>query len=331
MHTTFIHKQYRHLFAKAASVVWQNKLLIIPGLFVSLLANMGFFELFLGNADNLMPKFNWNFLLPIISFQSLITRLSALNVLATVLLFVLVALLVFGILLLSAWALAALVIFVSGLALEKPCALTQAITRARQFIWPVLFIAIVAKSISYISLNLISVPLLKLLDSASLLNYIFYFVAFIIFIALSVAVSVLMYYSILFLIIKKMPLIRAMESAFALFLKNWVTTLEFGFLLLLINLGTTLVFGLFASLLAFPFILFLIIAGVIKSQLVLLLATVMLLLVFMTVLLVTTGFVLAFYISSWTLLFLNLESNLTSKIHRLLHPFTFLYKKLFSR
>ncbi len=330
MHHSFKHKQYRHLFTKAASLVWQNKLLVILGLFVSLLANMSFFELFLGNADNLIPKFNWNFLLPIISFQGLIARLSALNILATVLLFILGALLVFGILLLSAWALGALVIFVSSLAEEKKCNPTQAIMRAKPFIWPILFIAIIAKSISYISMNLISVPLSQLLAVANLANYVIYFLAFVLFVGLSILVSVLMYYSIFFLIIEKMPLIQALESAFALFFRNWVTTLEFGLLLLLINLGTTLAFGLFASLLAFPFILFLIVAGIIKSQIVLMAATITLLLVFMAVLLLATGFIMAFYITSWTLLFLNLEENLSSKIHRLLHPFTFLYKKLFS-
>ena len=330
MHHSFSHQKYRHLFLKAAQIVWKNKLLIIPGLFISLLSNLGFYELFLGNADNLIPRFNWNFLFPIVSLEGLLNRLSLLHISATVVLFIIGALIVFGMLLLSSWALAALILFVSNLANEKTQSLKQIVSSARAFIWPVLFIAVIAKAISYISLNLISVPLLKLLAENNPLNYLFYIAAFIFFIAVSIFVSVVMYYSILLLINKKMPMLRAIETAFILFFRNWVTTIEFGLLLLLINIATTLAFGLFASLLAFPFILFLIVAGIIKSQLILMAATVTLLLVFMLTLILATGFVTAFYISSWTLLFLNLDEKFSAKLHRLFHPFTFLYKKLFS-
>ncbi len=330
MHKTFVHKQYRHLFLKAASIIWENKWLVIPGLFISVLANLGFYELFLGNADNLFPRFNWNFLLPVISVQGLIARLSALNIFATILIFLVGAALVFGLLLLAAWALGALVIFVEHQAKEKTCSLKTALREARPFVWPILFLAIIAKAVSYISLNLISVPLLQLLNHASFVNYIFYFIAFAIFVALSVAVSVLLYYSILFLITEKMPLIHAIEAAMMLFARQWITTVEFGFLLLAINLAATVAYTLFISLLAFPFIIFLVVASLIKSQFLLLAATIALITVFAATLLVATGFIVAFYITSWALLFLNIEEHFVAKLHRWLAGVPWLHKKLFS-
>ena len=325
------HKLYRPLFLEAARLVWQNKILLLPALFVSLLINLGMYELMLGDAERLLPKFNWNFILPVISFEGLMLKLSALSLSRTILIFAIVGAFIFGLLLLAAWSFAVMINLIKKAVGNQKITLLEAAKKTFSFVWPILFVALLAKGITYISLNIVAIPTVRLLGAPSLFNYVFYYSAFTLLVASSLLVNVLFYYTILFIVVDKNPLLLAIEKAFLLFKKHWLVTLEFGLLLFLINLLALLAFGVFLSLMSLPMIIFLIFSALAKSNLILLLSVIIFGAALIIGLILATAYLVAFYITSWTLLFLKLDESFHSKLHRLFHPFAFLRRKLFSR
>lgn len=325
------HKLYRPLFLKAAGLVWRHKILLLPGLLVSMLINFGLYELILGDAERLLPKFNWNFLLPIISLEGLLAKISALSLSRTMIIFVILGLIVFGLLFLAAWAFGTIIAFVKKINKSQKTTLLDALKQTADVIWPILLIALLAKAITYISLNIISLPTVRLVSEASLTNYALYYLAFVLFVALSLLVNIIMYYAILFIAIEKQSILFAVLNAFRLFKAHWVATLEFALLLFLINILAIVAFGIFLSLLSLPLIIFLLVAALAKSNLILLSSVILFGVMVMLSLVLATASLVAFYITSWTLLFLQLEQGFQSKLHRLFHPFASLHRKLFSR
>lgn len=330
MPTNHTHKIYRPLFREAASLVWRHKILLLPGLFVSFFINLGIYELMLGDADRLLPKFNWNFIFPIISLQGLMARLNALSLTRTISIFATAGAVVFGLLFVSAWAFALMIIVIKKAAKNQEIKFVEIAKQAATFTWPILFVALLAKSITYVSLNIVSMPTVHLIAQPNALNAALYYAAFIIFVALSLLMNVLMYYTIMFLVIDKNPLLLAIEKAFMLFVRHWVVTLEFSLLLFLINLLAIVGFGFFISLLSLPLVIFLLISTLVKSNIILLISVIVFTVTLLVGLIFATAYLVAFYITGWTLLFLKLDDGVRSKLHRLFHPFAFLHRKLFS-
>ena len=133
---------------------------------------------------------------------------------------------------------------------------------------------------------------------------------FIVLVPLALAFSLLMNYSIAFVVIKDQKMLEALKNGWKLFKNNWLISVEMAFMLFLINFLFTLVI-MFVS-----YLFFIIFINVFSLAMLPLGALVLLLFILMAGCALTT-----FQITAWTDLFIKLRQNkISSHLERLMMP-----------
>ncbi len=203
---------------------------------------------------------------------------------------------------------------------KQPSDFVTAFRAGKQSFWPALLINILGKALIQGILFLVGLPLafLYLYQSGEGWQTVFTILAFIILIPLAVIVSFIIRYALMFLVIKKEKVWLAIASAWKLFIKHWIVSLEMAILLFLVNLAFGIVMILSAIVLALPLSLLLYTFYVLKVGGVIF-AGVIITLVLVAVLMFWLGALLSVYQSvAWVIIFDRLtESQVYSKLVRM--------------
>jgi len=187
---------------------------------------------------------------------------------------------------------------------KKPT-INEGIDFAVQKFWPVLLADIILKVILFILLFLMAKELLLLTGEAGA-GTALYYISFVVFVAAILVISFIIRYQVYFMLLHEQKFWQAWESAWELFKKNWLTSLEMGFILfvayLIAALASSLVTALFMAL---PFVM----ALALWPFWLITLVSVVGLIIMVAVVLLITAMLMTFQWSSWTLLFNRLTGK----------------------
>jgi len=195
---------------------------------------------------------------------------------------------------------------------KKPT-LNDGIRAGMKSFWPILLINIILKSIIYIIFLILGWITILFISGNTFGTYA-YFPAFVIFAVLIFTISFLTRYQIFYVLTKKESMIEALGSAWKLFTKNWLISMETAFINFLLYLLTALITLVSVSLLMF------VIFFTAYYQLQIILSSIALIIV--TILVLALALILNAVLnvtqwSLWILLFYRLDGHgATSKIIR---------------
>ncbi|NLZ74335.1 hypothetical protein GX917_00260 [Candidatus Falkowbacteria bacterium] len=318
---------YRSILKQAWAIVWKHKYLWIFGLFASLAAAGGTMEYqFLTdslsqgiidssylNLVNILTLGNF-FKLFSLGIANLFSQniIFILNAITLLLLFLLlISLLVW----LAITCQAALVDNVKKISTSKKKNITfsfrDGLTQGAKHFWPVLGLNILTKALVFLAFFIVSLPLLFLVGSNSYVFVIIYTILFTIFIPVAVSCSLVVKYAISYCILENYSLVKSIKSAWELFKKNWLISLEVALILFLISFLA----GFIA--LAILFILFFPLFWVGLSFSITWLSIIILILGLIFVI-AFGSMMTSFQITAWTNLYLQLKKNkLLAKLERI--------------
>jgi len=190
--------------------------------------------------------------------------------------------------------------------------------------FPVLVVNISFRIILYGIFIIIAAPLLSwFLVGENVWGGIFFVILlFLIYIPISVIVSFIIKYTIAFIVIHEKKTWGAVKSAWHLFKKNWLVSIEMALILLFLGILVGLVIMLALGLAAVPFVLIAIAAMFFGSTTGLAVAVILGTLTWFVIIAIFGSGYVAFQYSTWTLLFLDLVGDRAeSKLKRLVGRF----------
>jgi hypothetical protein len=315
---------YREIIKKSWQITWNNKILWFFGFFaMSLFSNSRTFNLIIDNLNNLSRQD----LSTYYAFQSfkaalapaqIITFFSGLKnlLLAKPLFFftaLLVCLIVLVIILFIVWlAITSQISLIRGAAEandDKKIKLKKSILEAQTSFWLVLGLNVIKSIILIILFAVFIYPFIAYPSFFSDATTIAFLIFFLVFIPLSVILNFTIIYASSFVVLKKEKVRTAISSAWILFCKNWLLSLEIGLLLLLIDFLAALALVVFMTLLAIPFGLLLVIFSFVASDLGLKLVSVLIICASILAVIFFTALISTFQYATWTILFLKLAGK----------------------
>ena len=194
---------------------------------------------------------------------------------------------------------------------EKRASFWEEVPASDNKFWSVLGLNITIKVLITLLFLLLSLPLIYLYFRDSGFAILVYTLFFIVFLPIAISLSLLIKYSIAYIVLEKQSFVKSLESGYELFRKNWLVSLEMAILLFLINFLIGLIATFILSVVLLPIILTLIIFKLL-TPLYLITAFSFLFLV------VTASALMTFQTSAWTILFLELkEKGAQAKLERI--------------
>ncbi len=309
---------YRALLKQAWNIAWQYKPLWIFGVFASIAAASGSFEyqILVNNFQNgalessyyhlgmfvLILKTIGGFVLGLINLFSY----NLLDVINTLTVLIITGTIVASFVWLSVTSQGALVLNAKKLITSKKkpedLNIQEGFTKGNKYFWQILGFNVLTKFAIALILFLISLPLVFLASKASGLLATMYTLAFVIFIPLAIATSLILKYAIAYLVLEDESFCAAFKKSWHLFIKNWLVSVEMGIILFLVSFLVGFIILAILSIFVLPYFVFALDYG-----LAWLIITLALLSLFL--LIVSSALLATFQISAWTGLFLDLKNN----------------------
>lgn len=320
---------YRETLKSAWDIAKNNKILWIFGLFAALLGNGGEYQILAQAAekvgrDSILSPFSQ---LGSASFWRGIYQISVYNPIDFILSLIVVLSLLFlvgFIIWLVMTSQVALISAVYKKILKKNVNFQDEISSSKEKFVPILAINVLAKLLIGFILFLIGLPLLLLASKInSALVLFLYIIIFILLIPAAFIISFLAKYSAAYIVLKNKCLIDAIRSAWELFLKNWIISLEMAFILFLLNIVIGFAVILIITLIALPFIAMAIIYSFAGLQFAFWMVIILISVISLAIIGFTGAILSAFQWSGWIILFKRLTSKETvlSKIERSVKAF----------
>ncbi len=324
---------YRTVLTDAWNTTWRNKSFWLWGLFVGLLGNAGEYQLLLTAVDRVasrdVPDVSFGSGLVNIPVQSTVIKGlwdAILTQPFSTFMLLVVAIIAIALVVFFIWlAMVSVVALINGTshiaAKKKAPTMGDGVEVGNQFFGPVLITYVFGRLIMWLLLSF-----LALLGALSVLDYYigfpFFLVGFVVIVPTLFVVSFLIRYAIMYVVVRKQPVLEAVESALNLFRRHWLITLELGFMLFVVNIVLGLIMVVLMGLFVAPPVL----AAIIAWQTGLGTAAVILAslsIVIFLVILFTLGSMLGtFQWAAWTHLFIALkERGHSSKIVRVFSKF----------
>lgn len=323
---------YRKILKESLKINWRNKYLWFFGLFATLLGGGGEYELifrgltgdmnqsFLQSAGNIIRTgiFSKNTLTNIGSIIANEPVQFVILLLVGLIILVLFCFLIFTAIVSQTAIVNNSAVIINGKNKGKFGIKDGAIIGIKNF-WSVFGLNALSKLVIFLAFFFVSLPIIlaagRDIVAGSKLAY---FIAFIILIPLAIIFSFIIKYAVAYVVIEGADFLESIKKGWALFVDNWLVSVEMAFILFVISLSAGLVLGLVILILAIPFALlaflfyeFFTAAG---FGLIVILGF-----IFILIAIILTGSVLtSFQISSWTSLFITLSGKGgTSKIVRM--------------
>jgi hypothetical protein len=324
---------YRKIFKKTLTLTWRNKYLWFFGLFAALLGGVGKYEISMNKLngdwqDGVFPgvaKFLNSGALSGLTFSNFLQAFQQdpLSVVIILVLFLILAILFIFMLWLSVVSQAGL-INNSAEAIQSnkkysSLGIKDGVRAGIKYFWPVLGWNLIIKTFIYASFAIILLPIVYLfVDGGTSLHGIAYVVLFIIFIPVSLVLSLLLKYAVCYVVLQGKSFVDSIQESWRLFVNNWLISLEMGFILFAIQFFLTFALLLLILAIGIPFLFLAILFGGLATPVSWVIISVY---IFSAIALsILTGAVFTtFQISSWTALFLELTKNkgILSKLARL--------------
>ncbi len=309
---------YRTLLKQAWNITWKYKPLWLFGVFASIAAASGSFEyqILINNFQNgalessyyhlgmflLILKTIGGFILGLISLFSH----SIIDIINTLTVLIITGTIIAAFIWLSITSQGALVINAKKIINNKKkpenIDIKEGFTQGNNHFWQIFGFNVLAKFAIAVILFIISLPLVFLASKASGLLATVYTLAFVIFIPLAIAASLILKYAIAYLVLENEDFCPAFKKAWRLFIKNWLVSLEMGVILFLVSFLVGFIILAILSVFIFPYFVFALDYGI--GWLIITLA-----LISFFLLLVSSAMLSTFQISAWTGLFLDLRNN----------------------
>lgn len=332
--------RYRDILKRAFYITKSNKILWFFGILAAFLSNLGVYNLLFGKINLLstgeipfIQRSLW--LAQVFSVFSLGNlKFLLLNSPGTVVvLFVCLFMMIIAFLgILWIIVMSQITIIDSCAKIDKnPLAKKKALvdfSKIKNYFAPVLGLNIMAKLLTFFLMLCVAGFLVTILTEALVLNYVLYLFSFILFVILSLIISFVAIYSTCFIVLKNYSFNQALKSALKLFWKNWILSLEVAFILFIISaLGSVvLLFAVFIA--SAPVILLLMVAFYMGAGLIYNLLFALLIIMILLIVLLFGGFLSAFSICSWVVLFDKIAQGKTkSKIERVYNQAVILAKE----
>jgi hypothetical protein len=322
---------YREILRQAWTTVWSNKILWLWGFFaLVLLGNNRAYNLIVNNLNAISGKDLTDFYAlkffgqTITSFDQTKTILgnivnfaadkpsSFFLALAGILIGIIV---IFALIWLVITSQISLIQSVQAISEGRKTGIKESIKKSRNYFWPVLGLNIIIQITIFVLFFIFVYPIVAYTSFFSTTAAILFVIFFLVFIPLSIILAFLTIYSSSYIILKNQKIFTAIKSAWHLFRKNWLPSLEVGLILLLIDIGLALGIVIITFLLFIPFSLLFVIFYFIASDIALSITSLLLLITVVALVLLSTSILSAFQYSVWTLLFLSLtEKSIPGKI-----------------
>lgn len=304
---------YRKLLAQAWKNTWAHKYLWFFGLFATLLGSSGELELLFRSfsdvaTNGLFANFRSFWASNIFSMQALsnfgnIMMTDSLSMLIAFSILTIGFLLMIFLFWFSIISQSALVFNYSRIIANKSHNYKSGLELGMKKFWPVLGLNIILKAIVYIAFLALAVPIVVWFVHPSFGQNLFFVIAYLIFIPLSIVASFVVKFATAYVVIKGEKLVDAFYKGWNLFLNNWLISIEMAFILFGISFVVTLCALIVVAMVSIPIaFLAILFSHVINGWLIFLSSVI---LAFLGV--VFIGSVLTtFQVSSWTGLFIEL-------------------------
>jgi len=319
---------YRRFLVQAWKNTWANKYLWFFGLFAVLIGSTGELDLLFQNFNDvatkgLFPGIREYWATGFFSAQGL-TNFGNLMLADSFSLLIVLTILAIGFLLscfllwFSVVSQGALVFNYSRLLANKSHSYNNGLEQGMKKFWPVLGLNVIQKAIVYLAFLILALPIVFWLYRPSIGQSLFFIIAYLVFIPISIIASFVVKYAIGYVVIKGEKIVDSFRKGWELFLANWLISVEMAFILFGISFFATLVVIIFLAMLAIPIIfliaLFSQLLGSFSAWIIILGAITL-----ATLTVVLAGSILAtFQISAWTGLFIELiNKGGVSKIVRI--------------
>lgn len=199
---------------------------------------------------------------------------------------------------------------------DKTATINEGIDTGVEIFWPIFTVNLIYKIILLIIFVLLGKEILLLISMGNI-GTIIHIILLVLFSIITVIISFLIRYQILYIILKKEKIIPALKSAWKLFINNWLLSLEMAFILFIIYMIVIYLATFITSvLLAVPLVFATYSSQIPVLVLMILVLTSVLAIIIMT--LFVTATLSVFQWSSWILLFNKINMGKTlSKIVKL--------------
>jgi hypothetical protein len=319
---------YKKILSQAWKITWHYKYLWFFGLFAVLLGSGGEYEILFRSLSGegsqaVFP--GWQRIAETGLFSSQtpanigqIMKEDPLSLLIVLIVF-LIILVLFGFLIwLSVISQAALVNNTAGYLAGKKVDFKSGIAKASEKFWPVFSLNIIIKLLIYLAFILVSLPVILTVGKPEFLTVnLLYIIAFIIFVPIALALSLMVKYAIAYIVIKSNSFIESIKAGWQLFIKNWLVSIEMAFILFFINLFAGLLIILVVLTLTIPFLFLALAVYKLTTLAGFWLIAILALITLLAIIILGGAILSSFQISTWTGLFVQLVSKGgTSKIIR---------------
>lgn len=307
---------YRTILKRAWDNAWQHKYLWFFGLFAALLGNGGELELIFRSFDEearntLFPtwqRFAETGLFTKAGLSNIgnLAHTEPLSLFFVLTAFLIVVLLALFVLWLAIVSQIAIVHNTAKIKHDKEHDFKDGVMQGIKKFWPVFGLNIFIKAIAGLLFFLIGIPIVLGMVKTSAMINLSYVLMFIVFIPISLVLSFVFKYAIVYTVVKGQKFFIAIRSGWTLFQKNWLVSMEMAILLFFINFlaGIALLFSflVLAVPLLFVILIFSELTATVNFWFFIMAAIILLLLI-----VVFFGALLAtFQISAWTHLFIEL-------------------------
>jgi hypothetical protein len=309
---------YRSILKQAWSIVWKFKHLWFFGLFASLAVAGGTMEyefltqsvqpgLIDSSYQNLsalaaLSDLVQNFFLGIANLfnQNFVVILNTITIL------LLTATIVFVFVWLAICSQAALIDNVKKIITAKKkvnvASLRDGLTVGNHHFWSVLALNIFIKILISFSYFIISLPLLFMVLSDSQAFVATYTILFVIFVPVSVSLSLIVKYAISARVLENKSVIASFEDAWGLFKKNWLISLEVALILFIISFLASFLLLITLAIVFFPLFWFSLVFSIGWLSFIIVLLALIFIILFGSIL-------TSFQVTTWTDLYLHLRAN----------------------
>lgn len=259
---------YRDILKRALAIIWRHKNLWFFGLFASLLAGVGRYQMSFSRLPEAWDSTIFSGLSVfvkqgileggLLSGLALLFRQDPVAASIFVVFFLIIIVLSLFLLWLAVVSQAGL-INNSGKIIKQngkagSVAIKEGIEAGVKNFWPVLAYNIIGACLGCLFAVLVGLPLVYITDSSDVSVSVLYFLLFILFIPLALIVSFLVKYAVCFRVLKGKKFVDSIVEAIKLFSKNWIISIEMALILFLVDVAAVLAVGLTISILAIPYL-----------------------------------------------------------------------------
>lgn len=241
---------YRDILKRAWSILWRHPWLWIFGLFAALVGNGNEYNSLFSAIDKISNEGTYLAYLQDkgamgqlgVSIQNA-TNLFWQSPLLFTWMLLLAALVGLAIVWIITVARASIIHAVGSLEAGTPTGFSRAATGGARFFWPIFVLNVLTKFFVYLVLIVALLPFfIVYLAGGSLVGFsMMVIISFIIFIPLALAISFILKYAAIYVVLEQEKWWHALERATSLFFRNWLVSLEMAALLFLVNLVVSLV------------------------------------------------------------------------------------------